>query len=153
MTYDVADVTDIGPDITIPAIWLSIVLANHDCLRLSAKPLPITSAPKDGGWILGHVPKNADGPYAQPWIILTWGDSGWMDDDGTPHEPVEWVALPDPQPARTGWTPPSGTIRIVEITGDGWTMNGKPVVSTAEQKSAIRRRKTRPSCYMPGGVA
>jgi len=26
-------------------------------------------------------------------------------------------------------------------------------VSTAEQKSAIRRRKTRPSCYMPGGVA
>ena len=29
-----------------------------------------------------------------------------------------------------------------------WTL-----VSTAEQKSAIRRRKTRPSCYMPGGVA
>ena len=27
------------------------------------------------------------------------------------------------------------------------------VVSTAEQKSAIRRRKTRPRCYMPGGVA
>jgi hypothetical protein len=27
------------------------------------------------------------------------------------------------------------------------------VLSTAEQKSAIRRRKTRPSCYMPGGVA
>ena len=26
-------------------------------------------------------------------------------------------------------------------------------LSTAEQKSAIRRRKTRPSCYMPGGVA
>lgn len=26
-------------------------------------------------------------------------------------------------------------------------------VSTAEQKSARRRRKTRPSCYMPGGVA
>ncbi|MFP5456169.1 MAG: hypothetical protein ACLGHK_11805 [Alphaproteobacteria bacterium] len=26
-------------------------------------------------------------------------------------------------------------------------------VSTAEQKSAIRRRKSRPSCYMPGGVA
>ena len=26
-------------------------------------------------------------------------------------------------------------------------------VSTAEQKSAIRRRKTRPRCYMPGGVA
>ena len=28
-----------------------------------------------------------------------------------------------------------------------------PELSTAEQKSAIRRRKTRPSCYMPGGVA
>lgn len=27
------------------------------------------------------------------------------------------------------------------------------VLSTAEQKSAIRRRKTRPSCYMPWGVA
>ena len=27
------------------------------------------------------------------------------------------------------------------------------ILSTAEQKSAIRRRKTRPSCYMPGGVA
>lgn len=26
-------------------------------------------------------------------------------------------------------------------------------VSTAEQKSAMRRRKTRPRCYMPGGVA
>ncbi|SNS81783.1 RNB domain-containing protein [Sphingomonas laterariae] len=26
-------------------------------------------------------------------------------------------------------------------------------LSTAEQKSAIRRRKTRPRCYMPGGVA
>lgn len=26
-------------------------------------------------------------------------------------------------------------------------------LSTAEQKSAIRRRKTRPSCYMPWGVA
>jgi len=26
-------------------------------------------------------------------------------------------------------------------------------MSTAEQKSAIRRRKTRPSCYMSGGVA
>ncbi|ATP17235.1 hypothetical protein BV87_01745 [Sphingobium yanoikuyae] len=26
-------------------------------------------------------------------------------------------------------------------------------MSTAEQKSAIRRRKTRPSCYMPWGVA
>ena len=27
------------------------------------------------------------------------------------------------------------------------------LLSTAEQKSAIRRRKTRPSCYMPWGVA
>ena len=29
----------------------------------------------------------------------------------------------------------------------------KNPVSTAEQKSAMRRRKTRPRCYMPGGVA
>ncbi|QSR20664.1 GntR family transcriptional regulator [Novosphingobium sp. KA1] len=27
------------------------------------------------------------------------------------------------------------------------------LLSTAEQKSAMRRRKTRPRCYMPGGVA
>jgi len=36
------------------------------------------------------------------------------------------------------------------------SLSGAPiydVVSTAEQKSAIRRRKTRPSCYMPWGVA
>ena len=31
--------------------------------------------------------------------------------------------------------------------------DNQQLVSTAEQKSAIRRRKTRPSCYMPGGVA
>ena len=27
------------------------------------------------------------------------------------------------------------------------------LLSTAEQKSAMRRRKTRPRCYMPGGGA
>ena len=32
-------------------------------------------------------------------------------------------------------------------------LQGQFGLSTAEQKSAIRRRKTRPSCYMPGGVA
>jgi len=90
-------------------------------------PQPIETAPKDGGWILGHVPKNALAPYNHPWIILTWGDSGWMDDDGNGHEPIEWVPLPDPQPALTGWTPPSGTIQIIEITGEGWTRNGKPI--------------------------
>ena len=30
---------------------------------------------------------------------------------------------------------------------------GMAAMSTAEQKSAMRRRKTRPSCYTPGGVA
>ena len=30
---------------------------------------------------------------------------------------------------------------------------GLALLSTAEQKSAMRRRKTRPRCYMPGGVA
>jgi len=39
---------------------------------------------------------------------------------------------------------------ITALTGDGVK---ELTVSTAEQKSAIRRRKTRPSCYMPGGVA
>ena len=36
---------------------------------------------------------------------------------------------------------------------DAESMWPKDPMSTAEQKSAIRRRKTRPSCYMPGGVA
>lgn len=37
----------------------------------------------------------------------------------------------------------------------GWEVASDSALelSTAEQKSAIRRRKTRPSCYMPGGVA
>jgi len=125
-TYDPADVTDIGPDITVPAIWLSIVLANHDYLRLSSSPRSINTAPKDGGWILGHVPKNAEEPYRQPWVILTWGDAGWHDNEGNGHDPVEWIPLPDPQPQNTGWMPPSGVIQMVEITGEGWTCNGQP---------------------------
>ena len=64
-------------------------------------------------------------------------------------------------------------LRYLARTGGGWRMlpNDFPPwqtvywwfrrfvrrllfrMSTAEQKSAIRRRKTRPRCYMPGGVA
>nr|WP_165363716.1 hypothetical protein [Sphingobium cupriresistens] len=39
------------------------------------------------------------------------------------------------------------------ISGNTWFSRLEIQLSTAEQKSAIRRRKTRPSCYMPGGVA
>lgn len=129
---DPADVTDIGPDITIPAIWLSIVLASHDFLRVSALPQPIDTAPKDGGWILGLVREEIDDTYRQPWAIVSWGDGaeshdfGWYDDDGLRREPVQWVPLPDPQPFPTGWAPPCGTIKIAEITGEGWTCNGEP---------------------------
>lgn len=96
-------------------------------------PQPIDTAPKDGGWILGHVRQEIDDTYRHPWAILSWGDGaevhdfGWYDDEGNRHEPTRWVPLPDPQPFPTGWSPPCGTIRIEEITGEGWTMNGKPI--------------------------
>lgn len=97
-------------------------------LPQASKPQPIDTAPKDGGWILGHIPVDPDKSWRQPWMILTWGDNGWMDaGDYNPQEPIEWVPLPDPQPEPTGWTPPSGTIRMQEITGEGWTMSGQPV--------------------------
>ncbi|KKW93942.1 hypothetical protein YP76_04695 [Sphingobium chungbukense] len=97
------------------------------------KPQPIETAPKDGGWILGQVQQEPSDIYRQPWAILTWSDGaevhdfGWYDDDGNRHEPTRWVPLPDPQPFPTGWSPPCGTIRIEEITGEGWTCNGKPI--------------------------
>lgn len=84
------------------------------------EPQPMDAAPKNGGWVLAHVPKNAPYPHNHPWIILTWGDSGWVDDDGNEHEPVAWVPLPDPQPSPTGWGPAAGTIKMIEITGEGW---------------------------------
>lgn len=91
-------------------------------------PQPIETAPKDGGWVLGLVlPDGPTDAHWQPWTPVTWGDGGWYDDGGYGQEPSAWVPLPDPQPRPTGWTPPSGTIKITEITGDGWTCNGKPV--------------------------
>lgn len=92
------------------------------------KPQPIETAPKDGGWILAHVPVDPDKSWQQPWMILTWGDSGWMDaSDYNPQAPIEWVPLPNPQPKPTGWSPAVGVVQIVEITGEGWTCNGKPI--------------------------
>ncbi|MGJ8478009.1 hypothetical protein [Sphingobium yanoikuyae] len=90
-------------------------------------PQPIDTAPKDGGWILGRVRVDPKNSWQQPWVIMTWGDCGWTDNEGDEHAPIEWVSLPDPQPSPTGWTPPSGTIRICEITGEGWTSNGQPI--------------------------
>jgi hypothetical protein len=92
-----------------------------------AVPQPIDTAPKNGGWILGHVPVDPAKPWRQPWMILTWGDEGWVDaNDYNPQEPVSWVPLPDPQPEPTSWAPAEGTIVMQEITGKGWTCNGKP---------------------------
>jgi hypothetical protein len=86
---------------------------------------PIDTAPKDGGWILAHVPENGEPPFNQPWVILTWGDEGWYDEDGNGHDPIAWAPLPDPQPKPTGWTPPAGTIQIAEVRGS-W-IDGKSV--------------------------
>lgn len=86
---------------------------------------PIDTAPHNDGWILAYVPKRAEQHYVA-WLALTWGDSGWMDDDGNACDPTLWSPLPDPQPNRTAWMPPEGVIHVEEITGEGWKLNGKP---------------------------
>ncbi len=59
-------------------------------------------------------------------------------------EEPSWVQA---DKARGAWQ----GAQFVYGSGEGAAISRQ--VSTAEQKSAIRRRKTRPSCYMPGGVA
>lgn len=93
-------------------------------------PRPIAEAPLDGRWILAcdpslKYPRSAHGP----WAIATRCDqeSGWADGDGNEVSPTLWLPLPDPQPESTKWLPAAGTICVVEITGEGWTSNGKPV--------------------------
>ena len=91
-------------------------------------PQPMNTAPKDGGWVLGLVlPGGWTATDWQPWVPMTWGDSGWMDDDGNPRDVTAWVPLPDPQPRPTGWRPAEGRILVAEITGEGWTSDGKPI--------------------------
>lgn len=117
-----------------PEALLQTMRNAADIIRKLVTPQPIETAPKDGGWILGLVRQEISDTYRQPWAIVTWSDGaevhdfGWYDDEGNRQEPVQWVPLPDPQPYPTGWTPPSGTIRMEEITGDGWTCNGEPCV-------------------------
>ncbi len=95
---------------------------------MSHEPQPIETAPREGGWVLGLVlPGGPTDTHWQPWIPITWGDNGWVDDDYNRQSPTAWVPLPDPQPRPTGWTPPAGTIKVQEITGEGWTSNGKPI--------------------------
>lgn len=96
---------------------------------MSLEPQPMGTAPKNGGWVLGLVLSEGAKPGSgrQPWEHVTWGDGGWHDDDGNSCEPVAWVPLPDPQPNNTGWMPPEGTIRVVELEAGGWTSNGKPI--------------------------
>ncbi|MDB5733195.1 MAG: hypothetical protein JWQ03_3090 [Variovorax sp.] len=91
---------------------------------------PIETAPLTGGWILGFVGDNEDSQAKRlQWMMLTRSDqkAGWCDDDGNEWSPTIWVPLPDPQPEDSGWRPAAGTIRIVEITGEGWTCDGKPI--------------------------
>ncbi len=85
----------------------------------------IDSVPRDGSWILAHVPKMAGTGYVG-WVALTWGDKGWVDDHDNEHEPTLWTRFPDPQPEPTGWQPPVGVIHVEEITGKGWKINGVP---------------------------
>lgn len=90
-------------------------------------PQPIETAPKDGGWVLGLVlPDGPTDAHWQPWLPVTWGDLGWHDDDGNSQSPTLWVPIPDPQPQPTGWFPAEGIIKLEEITGEGWKINGQP---------------------------
>jgi hypothetical protein len=87
----------------------------------------ITPPPMDGRWILAYDPTLSEFVSSRPWVLATRCDDGFHDEGGSGVEVAGWVDLPEPWPKPTGWTPPSGTIRITEITGDGWTCNGKPV--------------------------
>lgn len=90
---------------------------------------PISTAPLDGRWVLACDPSiKYPQSFHGPWVIASRSDleSGWADGEGNPVSPTHWAPLPDPQPEPTEWLPAEGTIYIDEITGEGWTSNGKP---------------------------
>ncbi|ARR52162.1 hypothetical protein HY78_01140 [Rhizorhabdus wittichii DC-6] len=76
--------------------------------------LPIADAPVGDGWIMALVPERLNG--TRPWVPATRCDDGWCDEDGYSVEPTGWFALPDPQPASTGWRPAEGVIRIIRAS-------------------------------------
>lgn len=83
--------------------------------------------PVDGRWFLAYDPTQPASLATYPWVLATRCDDGFHDQDWNGVTVKGWVDLPEPWPKPTGWWPPSGTIKITEITGDGWTSNGKPV--------------------------
>ncbi|WP_103728903.1 hypothetical protein [Novosphingobium sp. HII-3] len=86
-----------------------------------------TPPPMDGRWILAYDPSLSEFRSSRPWVLATRSDDGFHDEEGNAVEVAGWEDLPEPRPKDTGWTPPSGTIHIREVTGEGWTSNGKPV--------------------------
>lgn len=125
----------------LDACWLDIISPEAEAANLSrcanliqeaskalrsiGIPRDMAAAPVTDGWILGYDPTRAE--YYSAWMAATRCDSGWCDDHENEVNLTAWVPLPEPHPAPTGWSVPSGTIRVEEITGEGWTCNGKPI--------------------------
>ncbi|WP_186378908.1 hydantoinase B/oxoprolinase family protein [Sphingobium sp. B2] len=63
---------------------------------------------------------------------------------GLDGQPIGWLMTEAAATAASAGHDRDGIETTYQLVGSGI------LVSTAEQKSAIRRRKTRPSCYMPG---
>lgn len=114
---------DIGPDIALPAIHMHIVLehlrfleAAYRVALLHSAPQKMEFAPPGDGWILARV-SGTENARSHPWQVITRCDGGWRDAEGYRCEPSAWLALPDPQPAPTGWREATGSIVIDRVTG------------------------------------
>ena len=70
--------------------------------QVAKEPNPMETAPEDGTVIIGHIPRNGEGPEIDQAKIV-WRDDerghGWVladDRDAYVYDPVGW--LPDIQP-------------------------------------------------------
>lgn len=72
----------------------------------------MSTAPKDGSWILGYAPSHQEFNPHSPWVVVTIGDEGWRDVDGYPIDLEGWFPLPDPQPKCTDWARAQGHVEI-----------------------------------------
>ncbi|QVM84066.1 hypothetical protein [Novosphingobium decolorationis] len=90
---------------------------------------------------------------------LTWLSFRWRDKEPDPPLPATisaWLTENNHQNGLRYWHAvywPTAKRLACERRVFGFSFPKKSPLSTAEQKSAMGRRKTRPSCYTPGGVA